>query len=198
MAELTLWLVRHGLAVGGDGRCIGRTDLPLADEGRAQIRHLAATADRTPDVIWCSDRARAFESASLLADAWQREIVVDARLRELDFGAWDGVPWDELERTDGARLGQWMADWVQERPPEGESFLDLRARVAEWFAQLRQDRPEGLVAVVAHAGPIRALLGHLLDLPPASAFRFQVAHARVSAVALLPRGAELQSLNRFG
>jgi alpha-ribazole phosphatase len=195
VAGLTLWLIRHGLASGGEGRCIGRSDLALADEGRAQIRRLVATVEGVPDAIYSSDRARARDSAAMLASAWSRAVMADARLRELDFGVWEGRTWEELEREDGARLQQWMRDWVHERPPGGESMVDLRDRVAAWVAEVRERTPDGQVAVVAHAGSIRALLCHLLGLPSEAAFRFRITHGRLSVVTIRPQGAEVESLN---
>ncbi|HEX6037910.1 histidine phosphatase family protein, partial [Longimicrobium sp.] len=100
--------------------------------------------------------------------------------------------WSELDAADGPRLRAWMNAWVETRTPDGESFADVAARVAKWAAELPG---ESSIAVVAHAGSIRALLCTALGLPLEAAFRLRIDHARVSALRLQPHGAELLYLN---
>jgi broad specificity phosphatase PhoE len=126
-----------------------------------------------------SDLARAVDSTQILAAAWNLSIDVDPRLRELNFGDWEGRTWDDLQRDDGARLSAWMQDWVHVAPPGGESFEALAARTLA----CRTDLSDGTL-VVAHAGSIRALLCHAFDLPLGRAFDFTVDHARVSSLHL--------------
>jgi alpha-ribazole phosphatase len=126
-----------------------------------------------------SDLARAVDSAHILAAAWHLSIDVDPRLRELNFGDWEGRAWDALEREDGARLSAWMQDWVHVAPPGGESFEALAVRAIACGTDLSDG-----TLVVAHAGSIRALLCHAFDVPLARAFDFTVDHARVSSLHL--------------
>ncbi len=197
----TIHLVRHGVAAGAEGRCIGRTDLPLAPGADAALIRLAAAwpAPRPPRLV-SSDLRRARESAALLAAAWGRAepVPADSRLAEMDFGAWDGRTWADLERDDGPALGAWMAAWQDARTPGGEGFGDVIARAAAWLADAvaaaRADGAGELVAV-AHAGSIRALLVHALDLPRGSAFRVRVDHARVTTLRVAGGGIELLRAN---
>lgn len=190
---MILYLVRHGAAEGAAGRCIGsRTDLPLSVSGAGDVAGLFSEWDAPPGRLISSDLLRARHSADVLAREWDCEVETDPRLREMDFGEWDGRAWDDLEAADGERLGAWMADWAAVRAPGGESFADVIARAAAWAAEL--PRGETIVAV-AHAGSIRALLCHLLDLPPERAFRFRVDPARASAVRIGSVGAEALFVN---
>lgn len=189
---MILYLVRHGMAEGCEGRCIGRTDAPLSEVGAASIRRLASAWTPTPDRLMASGLARARSSAALLAEAWRLLVDTDSRLGEMDFGVWDGRTWAELEAADGERLAAWMAAWVTVRAPGGESFTDVVSRVRGWAAELPG---EGSAAVVAHAGSIRALLCALLELPLDAAFRLRVDHGRVSGVRMGPHGCELLFLN---
>jgi len=206
-APLTLHLVRHGEAEGAAGRCVGQCDLPLAPRGRADVARLAAEWHAPPARIWTSDLARARASAEILAASMglTARVTVDARLREMSFGAWDGREWAALEREDGAALAAWMARWDEAATPDGESFGDVIARAGAWLADaVAQARAAGVdrVAVVAHAGSIRALLAHTLGLPRASTFRLRLDHARVSTLSVAGdvsrescASAELCSLN---
>jgi broad specificity phosphatase PhoE len=112
----------------------------------------------------------------------------------MDFGEWDGRFWNEIEREDADRLKRWMESWVTERVPGGESFSVLSERVREWYSQsVASSALE--VLVVAHAGSIRALLCHLLDVPLAKAFEFPVDRLRISTVEIGETGAQLVALN---
>lgn len=194
-APVTLHLVRHGVAAGAEGRCVGRTDLPLAAAGRPALGRLAAAwrpggppaTPARPPRLASSDLRRARESAAVLAAAWglTEPVAADPRLREMDFGAWDGRTWAELERDDGPAFGAWMAEWREARTPGGEGFGDVIARAAAWMRDaVGAARADGVadVVAVAHAGSIRALLVHALELPRGAAFRVRVDHARVTAL----------------
>lgn len=189
---MILYLVRHGVAEGCEGRCIGRTDAPLSQAGADSLARLASAWSRPPDRLLTSGLARARSSAAVLADAWHLPLETDARLGEMDFGAWDGRTWAELEAEDGARLAAWMAAWVTVAAPGGESFADVAARVRAWAAEMPRG---GTAAVVAHAGSIRALLCTLLELPLDAAFRLRIDHGRVSGVRMGSHGCELLFLN---
>lgn len=186
---VTLYLVRHGVGEAAGGRCVGHHDLPLAAHGRASLARLAAgwPTPRPPRVI-ASDLARARDSADVLASAWHGDgapVRTDARLREMHFGDWEGRTWDEIGRADPDALALWMAGWQEARTPHGEGFPDVVGRVAGWLADAVGETRAGgdsSLAVVAHAGSIRALLVHAVGLPRALAFRLRVDHARVTAV----------------
>ena len=97
----TIYLIRHGKPEFPDERkyCIGRTDLPLSEEGRTQIRALGETfAGRRIEKIYTSPLKRCRESAAILQEVIDRSIpieVVDG-LAEIDMGEWDGHSFDEI------------------------------------------------------------------------------------------------------
>ncbi len=149
-------LVRHP-AVDAGGRCYGRLDLPVADLAAAQA--LAARVAVLRGTVWTSPAAR----CRVVAGG-----RVDARLAELDFGAWEGVPWDDVPR---AALDAWAADPWGFAPPGGESGAALVARVTAFARAL----PPGDHVVVTHGGPLKVLTavlaGQAVDLlaaPPAA------------------------------
>ena len=183
----TLHLVRHLPAAGAGGRAIGRTDLELANP--AAPRWADAWPLEPPVRVVASPSARAHQTATALADRWGLEVEAEPRLAEMDFGRWDGRTWAEIERNDADALGAWMADWTATPAPGGEAFADVQIRVRDWL-----DDVNGDAVVVAHAGPIRAVLVEVLGLDPAHAFRLVVAHGALTTVRLDPP--ELVVLNR--
>lgn len=193
---MRLYLVRHGEAEGSEGRAVGHLDLPLSDLGARNMEALAASwRGPLPSRLFASDLRRATGSARILAKRFGIEPVLDARLREVSFGDWEGRSWDEVYETDRQRYDAWSERWWDLAPPEGESFADLAARVLTWFQDLGDGED---VIVVAHGGSIRALLVDLLAVPRERAFDLQLSPARVSAVEIDDRGCESLFLDQPG
>ena len=193
---MRLVLVRHGVAEDQLGRAVGHGDPPLSAQGRADVEALAAGWVERPAVVVSSDLRRARDSAEILAGRWELPVRVDARLREMHFGEWEGRTWADLEREDGERLGRWMSDWVTARAPGGESFADVVARTSAWLDQWSagDGAAASTTVVVAHAGSIRAILCRLRGVPLEEAFGFEVGHASMIAVsALLPSRKPLEA-----
>ncbi|MBV8881893.1 MAG: histidine phosphatase family protein, partial [Planctomycetaceae bacterium] len=126
---LELLLVRHGESVlGRAGRYAGHRDTPLTPRGRAQAARLRSRLDRfRPDLVCSSDLRRCRDSAVLMAPG--RPVRTSPRLRELDFGDWDGRAARSCRRLDPDRFDRWMRDPWSCRPPGGESLARLWKRV---------------------------------------------------------------------
>jgi alpha-ribazole phosphatase len=191
---MKLYLVRHGEAEGSEGRAMGQLDLPLSDLGTRNMEALAASwQGSSPVRLYASDLRRAADSARILAGRFGTKPFIDARLREVSFGDWEGRDWDEIYENDRQRYDAWSERWWDLAPPGGESFADLARRALAWF----QDLGEGPdTIVVAHGGSIRALLVELLAIPRERAFDLQLSPARVSAVDLKDAGCELLFLDQ--
>jgi broad specificity phosphatase PhoE len=180
-----LLLLRHGIAEGQEGLIIGHADPPLSSQGRSDIAALLAHRPDRPDMLVSSDLRRARESAEILAAHWRVELVVDSRLRELDFGEWEGRAWCELEREDTVRFDRWMRDWTKEPVPGGESFADLVTRVSRWLEEwAARGEAAGETLVLAHGGTIRAILCQMLGVPLDLAFEFRIDCARATCINL--------------
>src|SRR5919206_4482332 len=93
----TLLLVRHGETDwNAEGRLQGHTDRPLNDVGRRQARELAERlAGEGADAIYASDLARAKETAEIVGARLGLPVVIDADLREKNWGTWEGLTGDE-------------------------------------------------------------------------------------------------------
>ena len=96
-----------------------------------------------------------------LADALGRPTTLDPRLQELDFGTWEGQPWDDVPRE---RLDAWAADLLHHRPGGAENVLHVARRVHAFVADLRAaGTPAALV--ICHAGTMRLLAALATNLP---------------------------------
>lgn len=189
-----LYLVRHGEAEGSDGRAVGHLDLPLSVAGLRQVEALAASwHDSTPDRLFASDLRRAVDSARILAARTGGVLSLDPRLRELSFGEWEGLGWDEIHQGYRCQLAAWGERWWEVAPPGGETFADLSRRSLSWFHELPE---EEVVMAVGHGGSLRALLAALLGFSPKEVFDLRLDHAHVSAVAVDGESCELLYLNQ--
>jgi alpha-ribazole phosphatase len=129
--------------------CYGVTDLPPGPDLENEARRLAVQVPPATAVL-SSPLARCLRLAELLARARGLELTVDTRLRELDFGSWEGRRWDDLPR---AEIDLWAADLTGARPHGGESVAMLAERAGAALAAA----PDGAL-VVTHMGVIRAAL----------------------------------------
>lgn len=156
---MTLWLVRHAPVQAPPGLCYGRSDLPAQPDATAQAAQTLAAA--LPGGLPKGLRLRTSplqrcEQLALALQALRPDLIVepDARLREMDFGRWEGLPWADIPRAD---IDAWLADFANARPAgDGEPVRAFMARVAEAWDAHRAQRADAVW--ITHAGVMRAVL----------------------------------------
>jgi broad specificity phosphatase PhoE len=156
-----LILVRHGESAGNRDRifALDPHSLPLTELGYAQARAAAALIARDFDaqVVISSPFIRARETARMIAEALQLPVAVEPNLYERDVGAHKGLSYDSLE---GAADYDARQPWVF-RPREGESYLQVQARVAPILDRLAAEHPSKDVVIVSHGGVMMTLWAHV-------------------------------------
>ena len=141
---LTLILTRHGQATADDLMLGGQLDLPLTADGRAEAEALARRlAGVRIDRIISSPMLRALETAQTIATG--RPVEVDERLRELDYGRWEGLTAVEVDAHDPELRARWEDDPAATHSPGGECGNDVAARTRSFLTDL-------LAAELAGAG----------------------------------------------
>lgn len=157
---MQVFLIRHPRPLIEPGLCYGRLDVDCEEP-----QPVAARLQLPPDTpIFSSPLRRARRLAEALAVPARVEVRLDARLSEIDFGDWEGRRWDDIDRQS---IDDWAADVLNFTPPRGESVADLQRRVVDFAAELAATVDGASVALITHAGVIRALLGHWRGLPVA-------------------------------
>src|SRR3954449_5504484 len=138
-----LLLVRHGETDwNAEGRLQGHTDRPLNEHGRRQAKELAdRLAGEEVDAIYASDLARARESGEIVGERLGLPVVIDADLREKNWGNWEGLTGDERVHVEF----------------EGESTIAHRDRVMRAVDRIVERHPEQRVVVVTHGGSLRRI-----------------------------------------
>ena len=184
-------LIRHAdFTKPVPGAYYGQTDLDLTPAGEQQARALAPLLARlAPDIgrVYASDLSRARHTAALALPQLTAQPL--PALREMSFGAWEGRRYAEIKDEPGfaAFAGGGAA-------PGGESEADFARRVTQATDALLA-QSEGTVALVAHVGPIRHIVAHLLGLEPAQSWRFYVDTASLSIITVADGYAYLSALN---
>lgn len=183
---MELYLIRHPRPDVEPGICYGQTDLPLAgpvEPDAARLRPLLPQRY----ALYSSPLAR----ARLLAEALGKPVI-DPRLQEIDFGAWEACSFDTI----GTAIDAWVGDPLNFRAPGGESASEMAARVLQWLDEIQAQPPAAAVVVVAHGGPLRAIAGHLLGLPPQRWLALDFACGECSRVDVHDWGVLLRWFNR--
>lgn len=160
-------LVRHGETVWhAENRYTGRSDVELNHRGRAQARTLARWgAGANLEGLWCSKLRRARQTAAPCAEATGLELVVDARLNEIDFGQAEGLTARQVRQRFPLEAAAFEADPAGQPMPGGEDPREAATRALECLAQIGDAAPSGRVLVVTHNTLIRLVLCRLLGVP---------------------------------
>ena len=167
---MEIYLVRHTTPNINNGICYGQTDVDLNfDTFESEFCDIN---DKLPGDIhryYCSPLIRCSKLAKRLA----KEIQIDDRLKELDFGSWENKKWSEL---DNKELSKWMVNFVNVKAGGAESFLDLHKRTSSFIKSLNKNDKQK-IAVITHAGNIRSFLSFILGIPLENSFRIQLNYA---------------------
>jgi len=136
----------HGTTIDNEqGISSGWSDAPLSETGVRQMKELREqTKDRKFDAVFFSDLKRAADSAKLAFEGGA-PIIPDSRLRECNYGKYNGQPTSIVEPM--------QEKMVTERFPDGERYEDVKARVADFLQFLKQNYGDKHVVVVAHKAP---------------------------------------------
>jgi probable phosphoglycerate mutase len=162
-----LVVVRHGETVWHqEHRYAGTSDIALTPLGLQQAAQLARWAvGARVSAVWASPLRRARITALACAEALGRSMVVDDRLRELDFGSAEGLTHDEIAERFPDAMRAFRADPVSNHLPGGEDPVDGAARFTECLRDIAGRHDGERVLVVAHGTAMRLAMCALMGLP---------------------------------
>ena len=176
MPTTTIDILRHGRPQGGNRYRGHGIDDPLSETGSQQM--WAAVGKRWPwQRIVTSPMARCLAFAETLAGRAGLPLRVDARLREVGFGTWEGHTGDEIRAQNPDAIRRFYADPVAARPAGAEPLDEFRQRVADAIQHIVDSHAGEQVLVVAHAGVMRATISWLFDAPLRAMYRVNIPNA---------------------
>lgn len=164
MESTRILLVRHGETDWNDsGRIQGHSDTPLNAAGRQQAQRVAQRLAREPiRALYSSDLSRAFETATIMGVPLGLTVVASPRLRERQYGVWEGLTSAEIQMRYPEQFGIWRARSTDFAPPQGETRSELLTRALAELETIARRHVSEMVVVVTHGGLCYGLINHIL------------------------------------
>jgi len=181
------WWVRHAPVTGHDGRLYGCSDPPCDVSNRSAFATLSEWLPE--DAVWVAShlqRARRTAEAILAWRKTEPEVLVEPDLAEQNFGEWQGRSHAEVRRFAAPARHKFWYCRADYRPPGGETYHEVCARVAAAMARLSAAHAGRDIVAVSHGGPIRAALSMALGADPDLALSIKIDNLSVTAIAAAP------------
>ena len=194
-----IWLVRHGQTLWTEQkRFCGHSDIPLSTTGRKEARWVAAQLQTKPLVaIYSSDLLRTRETAEIIrkkfvggihtvnnADAVERvlpEVVTSRELREINFGQWEGLTYEEIVKASPGHL-DFFSRPADVAPPAGETLAKAVERALSTLLTIAEMPHRGDIVAVSHGGILAGILCSLLGMPLNNQWQLHINTGALSAV----------------
>jgi alpha-ribazole phosphatase len=120
------------------------------------------------------------------------EVIFSEKIREMNFGEWEMIPWDDIPAEP---LKKWMDDFVNQRSPGGESYMELYNRSVLFWENLKKTE-YNRVAVVTHSGVIRSILCYILNVSLLNSFKFKIDYSGISLVKISETTETIEFINK--
>lgn len=170
----TLLLIRHGQTDwNAAGRWQGHTDIPLNEKGLAQAEALARRLHDWPiKAIYTSDLQRASATAQAISQTTGASVITDVAWRERFAGDLEGHTWEEI-RTQMPEIWAVLRQGSGEAPT-GETYSELRQRVAAAYQSILDQHPDEMIAIVSHGGTLHNFISYILGMSPHQSVPFSL------------------------
>ena len=161
-------LIRHGETdFNSEGRLQGNMPVPLNDLGRRQAHALGRFLQGCRiDTLRASPIKRSLETATIINSYLNLPLIEDGRLREIEFGIFEGFTYEEAKLRYPDAVADWDTGYLAYKVLEGESRLDVQKRMREAWEEITTRGAESTVALVTHGSAIALFLRHMFAHPP--------------------------------
>ncbi|EYE89255.1 hypothetical protein Q428_03780 [Fervidicella metallireducens AeB] len=185
--------IRHGRTeINKKGCYLGAIDDELSFEGKNEIKNLNNYLKEIEfDAVYVSPLKRAKQTIELL----EKSYSIDERLREINFGIFDGLHYREIEKKYPIEYSWWTRDYINYKIPEGESLSELFGRVEDFIKDVSYKHKR--VLAVTHGGVIRCAMS-LVFGSKEHFYKFQVNHGTVNIISVDNGYMYIKALNSFG
>jgi len=192
-----LFLVRHAEVEESYQRVFGgRIDMALSPRGHQQAAALSKYIHQlNPAAIYASPMKRVQQTLEPFLENHPPLPTILPDLREVDFGDWTGLAWEDVREKFGISAFEWLDQLARNAIPNAEQISGYRDRVESCIRQILQEGSGKNVLVACHGGVIRMALAILLELPLQKMAAFEIDYASVTHVELRDSRVILQKLN---
>ncbi|MGZ3754065.1 MAG: alpha-ribazole phosphatase [Mucilaginibacter sp.] len=188
---MEIYLVRHSPVNNPQKLCYGQSDIELAADWEAHFTALQKKLESNLSnaVFYSSPYQRCTQLAHFLSG---NDFRIDARLSEMNFGDWEQRKWTAIDQP---ILNEWMADFVNCKVPGGESFKIMHQRCTQFWDELSNDTSQEKVIIITHAGVIRSLLAHILQIPLEKIFQLEIDFCSVTKITVIKQQERFQTVS---
>ncbi len=184
---MNIYLIRHGETYANENsQFAGFWDVELNERGKIQAEIVAGKLkDIEFDKIFVSDLQRAKDTCDAIARNRTVTPIVSENLREMNFGNWEGLKFQEIKEKDPELLQQWFDDYKHFKVPNGESTAEMYHRVTQFFKSVVSDyniEDDVNLLFVAHGGVIQSLLSYLCYDALEGYWRFHIENCGVNRI----------------
>jgi alpha-ribazole phosphatase len=160
---LNLYFVRHGETEHNKKQCYyGSIDVDITENGVLQAQKGSKKLKSVNfSRVYTSRLKRAEQTANILMEGRQFQLIKDKRINEISFGAFEGKSHDEIKEFYPNEWKVWCDDWKGFTPPEGESYIQFYDRIKSFMDDILT-LDEDNVLIVTHGGVIRSIYCYLL------------------------------------
>lgn len=190
---MDIYLIRHTKVNIAPGVCYGISDVGLAE---SFVQETELILNKLPALQNLEIISSPLKRCVLLAEKISRQpFKTDKRLVELNFGEWEMLNWNNIMAHYADTYKNWELDYINTAPPNGESFLNLYKRSAAFIDEV-MDSKQKQYAVIAHGGPIRAMVAHVLSIPLNKAFNLTIDYGSVTKLSINGQLKTVRYVNR--
>jgi broad specificity phosphatase PhoE len=145
--------------------------------------------------VYSSDLRRARQTAEAVARKLGLEVDVRPELREMHFGQWQGLSWNQIVKRYPRLASLWMDRFPHQTIPGAEPLPQFRKRIAAGVREVVAANWGQCALIVTHAGVIRFTLGKVLGLPARNLFRLAQDSCAINIIDYLEKGAIVRCIN---
>jgi broad specificity phosphatase PhoE len=187
--------VRHAESRGA-GKFVGQQDEPLSAEGRRQLKGLGRKLSRFRfHAVFASDLSRAIATARPAALRQKLQLQIRPGLREMHFGRWQGLSWEQIRRREPRAADRWLKHFASVSVPGAERFPRFKRRVKAELKAIVDANRGRCVLVVTHAGVIRVALAGALGIKDENIFRLAQDPCALNVVEYFADGLTVRCVN---
>lgn len=200
MAITRFGLLRHGLTVWNEEKRIqGSKDSPLTDTGKTNLLTMARSL-RTDNWsrILASDLGRSRQSVEIINSVLHIPVHYDARLREIDWGDWEGLRLSEVRQYQGEELERQVLSGWDFQAPGGERRRDALLRAKAALTEVPRRNPEEEILVICHLGIIKCLIFDAMKLEFLPGEVPRIEKDRLHILSLSAGELQVQEINHCG
>lgn len=181
-----LILFRHGLSLDNlKKRYSGFRDTALHRKAGPQLEAIKNKLKEIPiDRVYCSDLQRCYLTARLVFGERQCPILKRQDLREINFGSWDGLTYNQVLTRHSRAYRGWLKNPFAQDIPRGEKMSAFVKRVNKALKNIISTNRNKTVALVSHLGPLRVILNTFRDVKPGDFWKLRLEPGGIYVVEL--------------